>query len=172
LPPPRRRPDPMVAVTFLAYALPGIGELYMRMTQTRLPAAVQVRRVIDLCFGDPSRADPGMLAAATALAEHRGGLPGKEESFLRASRSLIRILALPQDYRAMMRRIDVPVLLFNGTADRLVPIEAARQVAAANPTWQTEFLPGVGHTPQLETPELVITAVTEWLAKAPINARG
>lgn len=172
LPAVLRRPDPLVAGTFLAYLVPGIGEFYMRMTQSRLSPEAMVRRVIQLCFADPTRADPGMLAAATALARARRTVPGKEESFLRATRSLMRTLVLPDRYRAMMRAIDVPVLLINGEADRLVPIEAARQAAAANPAWDTVFLPGVGHTPQLETPDLVISAVQGWLARTPTTARG
>ena len=49
---------------------------------------------------------------------------------------------------------------------------AARRAAAANPRWDTVFLPGVGHTPQLETPELVVDAVTDWLAHIPTTAGG
>jgi pimeloyl-ACP methyl ester carboxylesterase len=69
----------------------------------------------------------------------------------------------------MLRRIDVPVLLISGEADRLVPVAAARAAAAANPAWDTVFLPGVGHTPQLETPDLVVDAVTGWLARTMIR---
>jgi pimeloyl-ACP methyl ester carboxylesterase len=76
-------------------------------------------------------------------------------------------LARADQYRAMLRRIDVPVLLINGEADRLVPIAAARRAAVANPGWDTVFLPGVGHTPQLETPGLVVDAVSKWLARNP-----
>jgi pimeloyl-ACP methyl ester carboxylesterase len=172
LPPVRRRPDPMVAATFMTYLVPGFGELYMRLAQSRLSSEASVRRVIELCFADPTRADPRMLAASVALADERRTLPGKEESFLRATRSLMWILAVPDNYRAMMSRIDVPVLLVNGTADRLVPIEAARQAAAANPLWDTTFLPDVGHTPQLETPEKVISAIAGWLARTPTITRG
>jgi pimeloyl-ACP methyl ester carboxylesterase len=113
-----------------------------------------------------------MLAAAAELTKARGTMPGKEESFLRAARSLMWLLAVPDQYQAMMRGIDVPVLLINGDADRLVPIAAARQAAAANPRWDSVFLSGVGHTPQLETPELVIDAVAGWLAHTPTVAGG
>ena len=77
LPPARRRPDPLVAATFLTYLVPGVGELYMRMSQSRLSPEAAVRRVIDLCFADPSRADPRMLAAAAALAGERRHDPGQ-----------------------------------------------------------------------------------------------
>jgi len=169
LPPPVRRPDPAVAGMFMTYLLPGLGEFAMRMMQSRSTPEQAVRRIINLCFADPSRLDPRMLAAATELVKARAVLRGKEESFLRATRSLMRHLARADANRAMLRRVDVPVLLISGEADRLVPVAAARAAAAANPAWDTVFLPGVGHTPQLETPDLVVDAVTDWLARTMIR---
>jgi pimeloyl-ACP methyl ester carboxylesterase len=64
----------------------------------------------------------------------------------------------------------VPTLLIHGEADRLVPFAAAEAAVAANPAWQTLFLPGVGHTPQLETPDLVIDGIRDWLADHPALA--
>ncbi|HEY0807675.1 MAG TPA: alpha/beta fold hydrolase [Pseudonocardiaceae bacterium] len=165
LPPVSRRPDLTVAGLFATYMLPGIGEFAMRMMQSRSTPEEAVQRVINLCFADPGRIDPRMLAAAVELAKARAPIRGKEESFLRATRSLMWTLARAEGHRAVQRRIDVPVLLISGEADRLVPVAAARQAAAANPRWDSVFLPGVGHTPQLETPELVIDAVTGWLAR-------
>ena len=63
-----------------------------------------------------------------------------------------RVLARRWKYNAMMAGIDVPVLLIGGEADRLVPVAAMRQAAARNPQWESVFLPGVGHAPQLEVP--------------------
>ena len=51
-----------------------------------------------------------------------------------------------------MRSIDKPVLLVHGERDRLVPIAAARAVAADNPAWETTFLPGVGPHPAARGP--------------------
>jgi pimeloyl-ACP methyl ester carboxylesterase len=67
----------------------------------------------------------------------------------------------------MMRRVEAPTLLVNGAADRLVPLAAAQAAAADNPEWESLFLPDVEHTPQLEAPDLVISAITDWLARVP-----
>ena len=152
-----------MAATFLVYAVPGVGEFSMRTMQARLAPADVVDRIIRLCFADPGRADPRMLAASAALVESRRPIPKKEEAFLGAARSLMRVLVKPTRYVAAMSRIEVPVLLIHGEEDRLVPIAAARKVAAANPSWETAFLPGVGHTPQLEAPEQTAKIITEWL---------
>src|SRR5262249_51825744 len=152
---------------FLMYALPGIGELYVRSVLSRRPPQMAVQRVIDLCFADPSRMDPAMFAASIALAaERQGQRPrARDEAFLAASRSLMRVAGLRRRYWEMMASIRVPVLLIGGEDDRLVPMASLRQAAARNPGWETVILPGVGHTPQLEVPETVAGTLQDWLGR-------
>lgn len=75
----------------------------------------------------------------------------------------MRVLANSRRYHSLMRSIDCPVLLVHGERDRLVSIAAARAVSAQHPHWETLFLPGVGHTPQLEVPDQVRARVIPWL---------
>jgi pimeloyl-ACP methyl ester carboxylesterase len=166
LPPPQQTPDRQVAGQFLLYAVPGLGELYVRAVMSRRPTELVVQRVIELCFADASRADPAMLAASIALAaERRRREHPNAAAFLAASRSLMRIVGKRHRYWEMMAAVRVPVLLIGGEADRLVPPAAMRQVAARNPRWETVILPGVGHTPQLEAPDKVIGTMRDWLGK-------
>ena len=166
LPPPRRAPDRQVAGQFLLYALPGLGEFYVRTMLSR-PPQLAVQRVIELCFADPSRADPAMLTASIALATERQSQPvrARDEAFLAASRSLMRVVGLRRRYWEMMASVRVPVLLIGGEADRLVPVASLREAAARNPRWETAILPGVGHTPQLEVPDNVIDTLRDWLGR-------
>ena len=174
LPLPRQKPDRQVASQFLMYALPGLGELYLRLAQSRQTPQLAVQRVIDLCFADPSRADPAMVTAAIALAAERQAAPHRDESLLAAARSLMRVVGRPRRYFATMAALRVPVLLIGGTADRLVPVAAVRQAAARNSSWESAILPGVGHTPQLEVPGQVLGVLTDWLDRhfAPNRAAG
>ena len=167
LPPPRGVPDRQVGSQFLMYALPGLGEFYLRSVQSRQPPQLAVQRVIELCFADPSRIDPAMFTASIALATERQGQDSRarNEAFLAASRSLMRVVGLRRRYWEMMASVRVPVLLLGGEADRLVPVAAMRQAAARNPGWETVILPGVGHTPQLEVPDTVAGTVRDWLGR-------
>jgi hypothetical protein len=54
----RMTPDRQVAGQFLLYALPGLGELYVRVVTSRRPPAQAVQRVNERCFADPSRHTP------------------------------------------------------------------------------------------------------------------
>jgi pimeloyl-ACP methyl ester carboxylesterase len=165
LPLPPRSPDRQVGSQFLLYALPGLGELYVRNVMARRPPHLAVQRIIELCFADPSRADPAMVSASIALATERQGRDHTEAAFLAASRSLMRVVAQRRRYWEMMSAVHVPVLLIGGEADRLVPAAAMRQAAARNPRWETVMLPGVGHTPQLEVPDNVIGTLRDWLSQ-------
>ena len=167
LPLPPRVPDRQVGSQFLMYALPGLGELYVRSVRSRQPPQLAVQRVIELCFADPSRIDPAMFTASIALATERRnqGLRAGDEAFLAASRSLMRVVGLRRRYQEMMASVRVPVLLLGGEADRLVPVAAMRQAAARNPGWDTVILPGVGHTPQLEVPDAVTGKLADWLRR-------
>ncbi len=167
LPLPPRTPDRQVGAQFLMYALPGLGELYVRTVMSRTPPQLAVQRIVGLCFADPSRADPAMLTASIALATERQSEPvrARDQAFLAASRSLMRVVGLRRRYWEMMASVQIPVLLIGGEADRLVPVASLRQAAARNPRWETVILPGVGHTPQLEVPDVVTEVLRDWLGK-------
>jgi pimeloyl-ACP methyl ester carboxylesterase len=167
LPLPRRAPDRQVSSQFLMYALPGLGEFYVRTVMARTPPQLAVQRVVELCFADPSRADPAMLTASIALAAERQSqrTRARDQAFLAASRSLMRVVGLRRRYWEMMASVRVPVLLIGGEADRLVPVASTRQAAARNPRWETVILPGVGHTPQLEVPDIVTKTLRDWLGR-------
>jgi pimeloyl-ACP methyl ester carboxylesterase len=163
IPVPRQRPDLAVSATFLLYATPVLGERYMELMTRRTTDRQRVQGVVNLCFADPARANPAVVDAGVVLAGQRRTVPGQEAAFLGAARSLMKVLVAPRGYRSLMHSIDKPVLLVHGEQDRLVPIAAARAVAADNPSWETLFLPGVGHTPQLEVPDPVRERMTTWL---------
>ncbi len=167
LPLPPRIPDRQVGSQFLMCALPGLGELYVRTVMARTPPQLAVQRVVDLCFADPSRIDPAMLTASIALAAERQSqrTRARDQAFLAASRSLMRVVGLRRRYWEMMASVRVPVLLIGGEADRLVPVASMRQAADRNPRWETVILPGVGHTPQLEVPDVATEAIRDWLRR-------
>ena len=89
-----------------------------------------------------------------------------EADFAAAMRSVVRTVGYPHGraYGRRIRSITCPVLLIHGTADRLVPIAAARAAARANPAWSLREFGGVGHVPPLEAPQDTADAVLAWLA--------
>jgi len=168
LPLPAQKPDWQVTGQFLLYSLPGLGEYAIAKFMRRTPPEEAVQQTYQLCFADPSRADPELIKADVALAAQRhpatpAQATARARIFLAAARSLVRVPARRQRYNAMMAGINVPVLLIGGEDDRLVPIAAMRQAAARNPRWESVILAGVGHTPMLEVPDTVTGTIHDWL---------
>ena len=163
-----QKPDWQVSGQFALYALPGLGSLAVARLMSTVPPEQAVQQLLQLCFADPSRADPEMIKADVALLTRRhpttsARAAARARVFLAAARSLLRVLARRHQYNAMMAGIDVPVLLIGGEDDRLVPVAAMRQAAARNPHWESVILPGVGHTPMLEVPDAVTGVIRDWL---------
>ena len=93
LPLPSHAPDRQVGSQFLLYALPGLGELYVRAVMSRRSPELAVQRVIELCFADPSRGRP-RHAHRVGRAGRRAPAPGDPNAaaFLAASRSVMRVV--------------------------------------------------------------------------------
>ena len=168
LPLPPQKPDWQVSGQFLLYAIPGLGESAVAKLMASVSPDKAVQQLVQLCFADPSRADPEIIRAEVALSTKRhpatpAQATARARIFLAAARSLLRVLSRRQRFAKMMAGIDVPVLLIGGEDDRLVPVAAMRQAAARNPRWESVILPGVGHTPMLEVPDAVTTAIKDWL---------
>ena len=158
------RPDPVVAAMFAVLLTPGLRRAVQARRRRQAPAEL-VAGVLRLCCADPSRIDPEVIARHVEVAAQRARFPGTEADFAAAVRSVVRTVGYPlgRAYARRIRSVNCPVLLIHGTADRLVPVAAARAAARANPSWSLREFPGVGHVPQLEAPQDTADAVLEWL---------
>src|SRR6266487_3972735 len=96
-----------------------------------------VASILRICCADISRVDPEAIARHVEVAAQRAGFPGIEADFAAAVRSVVRTVGYPHGraYGRRIRSVTCPVLLIHGTADRLVPVAAARAAARANPSW-------------------------------------
>ena len=173
VPGPRRRLDPVVAGVFAAYAVPGVGERFMWLRRHRQTPLARALSLLRLCGIDPDTLPPEVIDRSVEMIEQREDVDGMDRAFLAAARSLLAVLADPRAYRAAMARLaGLPVLLLHGDRDRLIPVEAARDIARRHPAWRYVELAGVGHVPQLQVPERVAGEVLGWLLPAAQSGRG
>lgn len=162
--------DHGVTLFFAGVLLPGVGAIMMRRRAGRGPERM-VRDTLALCCVDPSRVDPEVVAAHVALAEERltyGRVVGRD--FLAAVRSLTAQLVRHKRFGETVAAVRAPTLIVQGSEDRLVRLEAVRQLIAARPEWRLEILDGIGHVPQLEAPDRFMAVVEPWLTAAPSAA--
>ena len=165
VPGPRRSLDPLVAAMFALYAMPVLGERFLWLRRARQTPLQRVREVLRLVGVDPDTLPSSVIDRSVTLLEEREDHAGMDKAYLAAARSLLRQLADPRRYRAAMERVTGPVLLVHGDVDRLIPVQAARDVARRHPDWRYVELEGIGHVPQLQCPERLAEQVLPWLAE-------
>ena len=163
IPGPRRALDPLVALMFAIYAVPFLGERFLRMRRNKTTELARVREMLSLCGVDPDTVAPEVIERSVTLLQERKDVEGMDRAFLGAARSLLKLLVDPRRYRRAMASIQVPVLLVHGDRDRLVPVAAARDIARRHPTWRYVELAGVGHVPQLQVPDRLAKDVLAWM---------
>lgn len=167
VPGPRRKLDPLVAAMFALYAVPVVGERFLWLRRSRQTPLQRVRDMLRMVGVDPDQLPAHVIDRSVVLLEEREDVRGMDKAFLAAARSLLVQLADPRGYRRAMAAVTAPVLLVQGDRDRLVPVEAARDVARRHPAWRYVELAGVGHVPQLQVPERVARELLDWLPGAP-----
>ncbi|MDN5796585.1 MAG: alpha/beta hydrolase [Intrasporangium sp.] len=158
-------PDPLVGLIFTGYAIPAVGNVVMARRRSFMSAEAQAKAILRLSSVDSHRIPSELWREHLALARERDeSCPDADAELVVAARSLLFVLAHRRRIDELTRRMVVPVLLLHGAQDRLVPLAAARRVAALNPLWRFEVAENVGHMPQLEAPDWAVGHILDWLA--------
>ncbi len=162
-----RNLDPQLAMFFVLYNLPFVGEAFLRLRRRRLSPAQQVQLLLDSVCVDASRIEQRVVDMLVSLATARRDYRWSDEAFLTAERSLMRQLTVGRThYSQMLANLQQPSLLVHGERDRLIDVSTARAVAPTNPRMQLVTIPDVGHVPQLECPDDLAPIITRWHAGA------
>jgi len=164
------RPNLVVFGSFLTYAIPGLGQAYVRRRAERLGPEGLVRETMKLCTVDIRRIPEDVYRAHVELAVKRRTFPYALDAYIEAARSIVRVLAQRRRFTAMARAVSAPTLLMQGREDRLVAFAAAQHLARTCPSWRFEVLDDIGHTPQLEAPDRFVDAVLGFLDEAASQA--
>jgi pimeloyl-ACP methyl ester carboxylesterase len=158
------RPEADLLGVAAALSIPGgLAEFLVDRRAKELGAEQLVKRIIAVVAADPARIDSAMIETHVQLTRERANL-GRQNSraFLQATRSLGLRMADPR-FWTKIKKVKAPTLVVHGELDRLIPVAAARALARRRPDWTLEVLEGVGHVPMMETPELFLDVVNQWL---------
>ncbi|GAB2539576.1 alpha/beta fold hydrolase [Nocardia heshunensis] len=114
--------------------------------------ALTMDEVFTLGFHDPDRfrIDPATLPpAAQAIAA------GNQQALRVYAGTAMTDPGLAE----RLAGLEIPTLVLWGDSDRIADVDYGRAYAAAIPLARFQLLPATGHSPQLETPELVMDAI-------------
>ncbi len=68
------------------------------------------------------------------------------------------------DLRPELGKVDVPVLVLVGEHDEATPPPMSHELAAGLPQARLMIIPGCAHVPQLQSPQLFLDAIGDFLA--------
>jgi pimeloyl-ACP methyl ester carboxylesterase len=166
----RRRPHPLVTAQFLLYALPQVGEWYVRARREYIDHRMLVDGSFAFLAARAEQIPRAVYQQRYELIERRAA--DSDQAFLAAARSLLMLLADPVTYRRMIAQVAAPALVVHGADDRLVSARSALHLARSRPDWSVNVLPEVGHIAQLEAPHQVAALIKRWLGDGASKSAG
>ncbi len=125
-----------------------------------------VEEAFSLVCADPSRVAESDREKAVAMARERAEMPWVAASFGQAASSLFAVISNRIRFTRGLKSIEADAIVVHGDKDRLVHIASARWLCrSVRPDWTLVTFDGVGHTPQMETPDRFLDAVRPWVAQ-------
>ncbi len=146
---------------FVALLLPSIATTVVRSRAHALGPKRLVDSSLNFLLARPEELDPEVRRRLIALAAERMEHHEAAPAYTHSGGTLLRYLmaGMGRD----LGSVRCPTLVIHGELDRLVPVTFARTVAARRKDWRYVELADVGHAPQLEAPDEVVTLVADWL---------
>jgi 3-oxoadipate enol-lactonase len=106
------------------------------------------------------------LFAPEFQAQHPDLMRDRREAFLRTDPEVFRAAcgALAElDLRPQLGEVRVPVLVLVGEHDEATPPLMSHELAAGLPNARLKIIPGCAHVPQLQSPEIFLEAIGDFL---------
>ena len=106
------------------------------------------------------------LFAPEFQAQHPDLMRDRREAFLRTDPEVIQAAcaALAKlDLRPQLGQVKIPVLVLVGEHDEATPPPMSHELAAGLPQARLKIIPGCAHVPQLQSPELFLDAIGDFL---------
>ncbi|WBQ13149.1 alpha/beta fold hydrolase [Hyphomonadaceae bacterium BL14] len=145
-------PDGFASLGFEYGEAPEIGAVTHAM-RVILPRFL-VKMNLDQSYSDPGKLEADVVTRYHALLR----APGARLALIQRMEQTILTDPLPR-----LRALQTPVLLLWGEDDRLIPMSNAQDYLGALPDAQLTALPGVGHLPQEEAPDMSLVSVDAFL---------
>jgi len=146
-------PDARIVTSFIAPAMPVLGELIYRRHVRRPPESL-VRESLERNFARPERISETTLRALVEDARGRVGRPDHARAVVRANRQMMWALSARRETAwKILRSVKVPTLFLWGASDRLIPVAVGERAVQQLPGSELIVIDDCGHNPQMERPE-------------------
>ncbi len=154
---------------FAPMAIPGVGTALLRTMWSRMDVDQLLEDATALSWHDRSRIRPDVADLMRENTVFAKSNPWRVEALGYATESLVATLLGAREVTEAMMGMTGRVLVVWGDGDRLVSRPVIEHVAGLRPDWRIAVLPGVGHVPQMETPDRYVAVVRRWLADGAVS---
>ncbi|MDE0169351.1 MAG: alpha/beta hydrolase [bacterium] len=155
---------PVWMLVMVLYLIPGLNKALLTWLHNQGSPEERTEAGIDMIAARAERIPRSTRLLHAQVTAERNTMPWTHEVHLEAYRSIVRTLVPYSRFDQMVRRITVPTLLIHGTMDLVVPIAAAERLASLRPDWMYRPMVEVGHIPMMESPELCLELIGEFMA--------
>jgi len=143
--------------------LPFLGNGVARYYYHERSVEDEVDETFRLALSPGAEVNPLHRAAAIEMARARREMEWSISAFTESARSTAMVLASARRFRKTLHQISQPTLMMHGAFDKVVHRSSAEWAAAERPDWEFAMIEGMGHTPQIERPELFVDMVDRWV---------
>lgn len=158
---------PIWVTVMILYLIPGLNRALLAWLHNQGTADQRTQAGLDMIAAKPDRISRSTRHLHSRVTAERNSMPWMHSAHLEGYRSVMRNLIPYSRFDRMVRRVDAPTLLMHGTLDMVVPVAAAERLASTRPDWTYRPLVGVGHIPMMETPDLCLEVLGEFMASTP-----
>ena len=155
---------PVWMLVMVLYLIPGLNKALLTWLHSQGSPEERTEAGIDLIAARADRIPRSTRLLHAQVTAERNMMPWTHDVHLEAYRSIIQTLVPYSRFDQMVRRITVPTLLIHGTSDIVVPVAAAERLASLRPDWTYRPLVDTGHIPMMESPELCLELIGEFMA--------
>ena len=155
---------PVWVLVMVLYLIPGLNKALLAWLHSQGTPEQRTDAGIDLIAVRADRISRSTMRLHARVTAERNMMPWMFDVHLEAYRSVMRNLVPYSRFDRMVRRITVPTLLMHGTRDMVVPVAAAERLASIRPDWTFRPMAGVGHLPMMESPDLCLGLINEFVA--------
>jgi pimeloyl-ACP methyl ester carboxylesterase len=162
---PRRALISFFAFPFLlALLMPKRSAAFLKKRGARLEADTLVRMALKRITAKNAQLPEDIVQAhVDLLTRQREEHDWTEQAMIESAGSIVKTTSRRRAFRRLVRSIPTPTLLLHGTKDKLVPYEAGFRLAHERPDWTFRPLVGLGHMPQMEDADRLLSEVDQWL---------
>jgi pimeloyl-ACP methyl ester carboxylesterase len=165
------RPRSALAARLAAQSVPGLGNLVVGAYRRMLTPQQRATMLLDTVSADASKLPERVVTTSLAMAERRDALPWGTRSLVESTASIRRTFVPASRFRRLIEAVDAEALVLSGDRDIVVAPEAIDALQGLRPDWTFHRRSGVGHVPQMEDADWVVSEIDSWLSRDRREAR-